>query len=209
MCPSGRDYGPLALLGGVFDPIHRGHVAIAQAALELPGVEEVRWIPCKQPPHHKTTTQAPAEARLAMTQLVCKEEERFVVDKVEFEREGPSWTIDTVRAISEQNPDRTLLWLLGADNVHLIRKWKDAEELWHLVIPVVARRPGSTTNLRREHLPFLDEKRWKQVKEWSLPDISHNISSTRLRSLLAAGEDVDDWIPTTILEAIHAGGWYQ
>jgi len=204
-----QDMSPLALLGGVFDPLHRGHVAIAHAALELPGVTEVRWILCKEPPHHKVTTYAPTEARLAMTQVICDEEDQFVIDTIEFEREGPSWTIDTVKSIAEQNPGRTLLWLIGSDNVSLIGKWKQAEELWNLAIPVVAQRPGSNTRLNRGHLPFLDGERWQLVKSWELPEISVDISSSRLRNLLATGEDVSDWIPAAVLETLNSGGWYR
>lgn len=200
---------PIALLGGVFDPVHQGHIAIAYAALELPGVNEVRWVLCKQPPHHKTTTSAPATARLEMTQLACQGEDRFVVDDIELQRDGPSWTIDTVRAIAEQNPDRTLLWLIGSDNVSLIGKWKEAEDLWNLAIPVVANRPGSSTRLSREHLPFMDAERWQEIVSWELPLISENISSTRLRNRLSAGEDVSDWVPSSVLDALHAGGWYR
>ena len=112
-----QEMNPLALLGGVFDPLHQGHVAVAEAALELPGVEEVRWIPCKEPPHEKDSTHAPAEVRLAMAQLFCQEVEQFTCDDIEFERDGPSWTIDTVRALAEQYPGRPLLWLIGSDNV--------------------------------------------------------------------------------------------
>ncbi|MEC9476216.1 MAG: nicotinate (nicotinamide) nucleotide adenylyltransferase [Planctomycetota bacterium] len=200
---------PIALFGGVFDPIHLGHLAIAYAALELPDVTEVRWVLCKEPPHHKVITQAPAEARLAMTRMVCQEEDRFIVDTVEFDREGPSWTIDTVRTIAGQNPGRTLLWLIGSDNVSLIGKWREAEELWNLAIPVVANRPGSSTRLSRQHLPFIDGERWRLIKSWELPMISENISSTRLRHLLASGEDVSDWLPAAVLEALTAGGWYR
>ena len=80
---------------------------------------------------------------------------------------------------------------------------------WYLAIPVVAHRPGSGTVLRREHLPFLEGERWRLVNSWSLPEVSQDISSTRLRSLLAAGKDVGDSIPLAVLEALESGGWYQ
>ena len=167
------------------------------------------WVPCKEPPHQKVSAHAPAEARLAMTRLVCEEVEQFVVEEIEFDREGPSWTIDTIRTLTDLNPDRLLLWLIGSDNVPLIGRWKEAEELWNLAIPVVAHRPGSGTVLRREHLPFLDGDRWRLVNSWSLPEVAQDISSTRLRSRLAAGEEVDEWIPPTVLEALDSGGWYR
>ncbi len=200
---------PLAMLGGVFDPLHRGHVEIARAALGLPGVEEVVWIPCRILPHRKQDPIAPPEARLEMVRILCQSIDGFVHDEIEFERQGPSWTIDTIRSMSAAHPGRPLLWLIGADNIAHIGNWKDAEELWQLAIPVVAHRPDSTPRLERSHLPFLDDERWEQVISWQLPHISEKISSTRIRAMLAAGEAIEEWVPGPVQEAIEAGGWYS
>ena len=209
MCPSEHDSGPLALLGGVFDPIHRGHVELARAALQLPEVTEVRWIPCQILPHSKTPPRAPAAARLDMVHSLCSQTDEFLCDPLEFHRTGPSWTIDTVRHYHDQQPDRPILWLIGSDNIQYIGRWKDAEELWQRAIPVAAHRPGTPLRLQRSHLPFLDDARWEQVISWQLPLISEDISSTRIRAMLAAGEPVGDWIPQSIHQIIRSGGWYS
>ncbi|RTZ92913.1 MAG: nicotinate (nicotinamide) nucleotide adenylyltransferase [Bacillota bacterium] len=201
-------HAPLAMLGGVFDPLHRGHVEIARAALQLPAVEEVVWIPCRILPHQKHDPIAPPEARLEMVRKLCSSIDGFVHDEIEFDRQGPSWTIDTIRSMSAAHPGRPLLWLIGADNIAHIGSWKDAEELWQLAIPVVAHRPDSTPLMERSHLPYLDDERWEQVISWQLPRISENISSTRIKAMLAAGEPIDEWVPGPVLEAIQAGGWY-
>jgi nicotinate-nucleotide adenylyltransferase len=209
LCPSDHDSRPLALLGGVFDPIHRGHVELARAALQLAEVEEVRWIPCLNLPHSKNPPLAPAVARLDMVQTLCSQNCGFVCDPLEFHRDGPSWTIDTVRHFHDEQPDRPLLWLIGSDNISLIGSGKDAEELWQRAIPVAAHRPGAPQRLERAHLPFLDDARWEQVIRWQLPQISEDISSTRIRQMIAAGEAVDQWIPQSIQPLILSGGWYS
>jgi len=199
---------PVALLGGVFDPLHLGHVEMATAALQLDGVEEVRWIPCKELPHDKAPPLAPLQARLEMVKEYCSNRPGFVCDEIEYHRDGPSWTIETVRALGAAHPGKELLWLIGADNADQIGRWKDAEELWHLAIPVVAHRPGAIGELKREELPFIGDERWQQIDRWHLPAVDVDISSTRIRALLSAGEAVDNWIPESVLAMIESGGWY-
>ena len=132
----------IALLGGVFDPPHQGHIDIGLSALQLPQVDEVRWIPCAEIPHHKAPPTAPAQARLKMVELICQGIDGFSVDDVEYRRQGPSYTVDTVKALSEAFPDQTLLWIVGADNSRSMARWKSAAELWQIAIPVVARDPA-------------------------------------------------------------------
>jgi len=211
----------ISLLGGVFDPVHRGHVAIALSALRHPQISEVRWIPCAQIPHHKSTPMAPAKARLEMARLICDETEGFVVDDLEYHREGPSYTVDTVRLLSDRIPDKTLLWIVGADNARTIAQWKSADELWNIAIPLIAPRPGVESSseegflLHREDFPFIDDHRWELFCQWQLPPVSVPISSSGVRDLLRNSADPGQisadqlGVPAVILEFILAGGWYH
>lgn len=211
----------VALLGGVFDPPHQGHIDIGLSALHLDGVDEVIWIPCARIPHHKSPPVAPAEARLQMVELICQGIEGFSVDDVEFQRQGPSYTVDTVRSLSERFGDRPLLWIVGADNADKIARWRSAEELWQMAIPVVAPRPGVDTTaisdslLLREDFPFIDDQRWQQFLRWQLPPASGEISSSEIRSRLALVENHPEavaeqpGIPPVIVKFLLQGGWYQ
>ena len=119
--PNDDSASAVALLGGVFDPPHQGHIDIGLSALQLKAVGEVVWIPCARIPHHKSPPVAPAEARLQMVERICAEIDGFTVDDAEFQRQGPSYTVDTVRSLSQRFGDTPLLWIVGADNADKIQ----------------------------------------------------------------------------------------
>lgn len=219
--------GAIALLGGVFDPVHQGHVDIALSALHHPQISAVHWIPCARIPHHKSAPIAPAQARLEMVHIACSGTDGFVIDDIEYHREGPSYTADTVKSIATQSQGETLLWIVGADNARNLAKWKSAEELWNIAIPLVAPRPGVKPNsrgapapaessyLHREDFPYIDDSRWQLFCQWQLPPVSAQISSSQIRESLRNSKDFDKLsaeglgIPSAVLDFIVAGGWYQ
>ena len=219
--PNDDSASAVALLGGVFDPPHQGHIDIGHSALQLEAVGEVIWIPCARIPHHKSSPVAPAEARLQMVERICAEIDGFTVDDVEFHRQGPSYTVDTVRSLSQRFGDRPLLCIIGADNADKIAQWRSAEELWQMAIPVVAPRPGveagttESTALVREDFPFIDEERWQQFLRWQLPPASGEISSSEIRSRLAQAEEPRSviaehpGIPEILRDFLLQGGWYH
>lgn len=210
----------IALLGGVFYPPHQGHIDIGLSALELAQVEEVRWIPCAEIPHHKAPPIAPAQARLEMVELICGEIAGFTVDDVEFRRRGPSYTVDTVKSLSEAYPGQTLLWIVGADNARSMARWKSADELWQIAVPIVAPRPGlsqtetGTALLKREDFPYIGDQRWQLFLQWQLPALSKDVSSSEIRSLLRESSDPHQLteehpgIPQVIADYLLKGGWY-
>ncbi|MGB1071806.1 MAG: nicotinate (nicotinamide) nucleotide adenylyltransferase [Planctomycetota bacterium] len=219
--PNDDSASAVALLGGVFDPPHQGHIDIGLSALQLEAVAEVIWIPCARIPHHKAAPVAPAEARLQMVERICSEIDGFTVDDLEFLREGPSYTVDTVRTLSQRLGDKSLLWIVGADNADKIAQWKSAEELWQMAIPVVAPRPGVETGasenpaLVREDFPYIDDGRWQHFLRWQLPPVSGEISSSEIRSRLARAEEPRSaisehpGIPAILREFLIQGGWYH
>ena len=219
--PNDVSASAVALLGGVFDPPHQGHIDIGLSALQLEAVAEVIWIPCARIPHHKAAPVAPAEARLQMVERICSEIDGFTVDDLEFHREGPSYTVDTVRTLSQRLGDKPLLWIVGADNADKIAQWKSAEELWQMAIPVVAPRPGVETGtsenpaLVREDFPYIDDGRWQHFLRWQLPPVSGEISSSEIRSRLARAEEPRSaisehpGIPAILREFLIQGGWYH
>ena len=219
--PASDSDSAIALLGGVFDPPHQGHIDIGLSALQRTNIEEVIWIPCAKIPHHKSPPLAPAEARLQMVELICAGIEGFSVDDVEFQREGPSYTVDTVRSLSARFGEKPLLWIIGADNADKIAQWKSAAELWQLAIPVVAPRPGieqtsvENPTLDRDEFPYIDEQRWQSFQRWQLPPASKEVSSSEIRTLLANADDPSaaikehPGIPPAIADFLLQGGWYQ
>lgn len=129
----------VALLGGSFDPIHNGHIAMAKAAIDQLEVDEVWFVLAHQAPlkEFKPTSD---EHRLAMLQLVCKQHQQFKVCDLELHRQGTSYTIDTLRDLHQQYPDYQWFWILGADQQAQFEQWKDWQELLKLATFVVVDR---------------------------------------------------------------------
>uniref|UniRef100_UPI002570C1F1 nicotinate (nicotinamide) nucleotide adenylyltransferase n=1 Tax=Faecalibaculum rodentium TaxID=1702221 RepID=UPI002570C1F1 len=121
----------VVLLGGSFDPVHAGHLAMAHAALDQLEADEVWFIPARQAPL-KSRQLTPGEHRKAMLEIALKNEPQMRVETCELEREGESFTIDTVRYLKKQYPDCDFTFLVGNDQVEQFHKWKEADALARL-----------------------------------------------------------------------------
>jgi nicotinate-nucleotide adenylyltransferase len=139
----------IGLFGGSFDPVHRAHVQLARQARDTLGLDEVRWIPAGQP-WQKARAMTPAVHREAMVREAIAGEPRFVLDRIELERNGPSYTLDTVRALQQREPGQEWLLMIGAGPVrqpaHLARLARVAAAL---VVLAVAGRPGVAATAER------------------------------------------------------------
>jgi nicotinate-nucleotide adenylyltransferase len=128
-------------MGGTFDPIHLGHVAMATAAADCAGLGRVLVVPVRVPPHRADAT-APAADRLAMCRIAASGEPCLEVSDVDLRREGPSYTVDTLRWIAAGRPEAELHLLLGWDAAREIRSWRSPDEVMRLARLVVVSRPG-------------------------------------------------------------------
>jgi nicotinate-nucleotide adenylyltransferase len=188
----------LGLFGGSFDPPHNAHVALARAALDALALDELRWIPAGQP-WQKARTITSAAHREAMVRLAIDGEPRFVLDRTELERAGPSYTLDTVHALRERQPQAELFLVIGADQYAGLHTWRGWQALLGLVTLAVANRPGPKPAvhpdvLRTAHrvvpLPMLD------------------ISATAIRARVAEGLPIESMVPTSVASYISRHGLY-
>ncbi len=194
--PPGRRVG---LFGGTFDPVHAAHVALAHAALDALELDEVRWVPTGQP-WQKDRRITPAAHREAMVRLAIAHEPRFVLDRIEIERPGPSYTLDTVRELQAAWPGRTWVLILGQDQYAGLHTWHDWRELLGRVTLAVANRPGPA----REPAP---EVRAFAHRVVPLPML--DISSTGIRAHAAAGGDIAQLVPPGVARYIENHGLYR
>lgn len=132
--------GRIGVFGGTFDPVHVGHLAIALAALETLPLDRVVFVPARRSPLKSREPVAGPEQRLEMLRLATRGEPRFEVSRIELDREGPSYTADTLEALSGEG---RLFLILGADAGAELDRWKDPERVRALATLVVARRPGA------------------------------------------------------------------
>ena len=197
----------VGLFGGSFDPVHGAHVALAEAALVEFGLDEVRWIPAGQP-WQKARTMAPAADRAAMVQLAIAHEPRFTLDRIELDRPGDSFTLDTVRTLVAAHPGTLWFLLIGQDQYTGLHTWRDWQALLGLVVLAVAHRPtqrpaDGPCNTRQ---PDAEVQRFPH-RMVPLPMLA--ISSTDIRQRVAAGADVSHLVPPGVARYIETQGLYR
>ena len=189
--------GATGILGGTFDPVHRGHVAVAIECLDRLDLSEVRMIPASRPPHREPP-RAAAQDRLAMAQLAVAGHAGLLTDDVEVRRGGVSYTVDTLEQLRASGLDRLVL-LVGRDAAVEMGSWHRAAEIAGLAEVVVFNRTGVAVS-PDQPLPLA-----ARVIEVDSPDVS----ATRIRESLEAGGDADDMLPASVLEYIRQHGLYN
>src|SRR6058998_2993889 len=132
----------IGVMGGTFDPIHHGHLVAASEVASLFGLDEVIFVPTGEPWQKGHRQVSPAEHRYLMAVIATASNPRFWVSRVDIDRAGPTFTIDTLRDLRGQRPDAELFFITGADALEQILSWKDAEELFDLARFVGVTRPG-------------------------------------------------------------------
>ena len=143
--------GRVGIMGGTFDPIHHGHLVAASEVATLYDLDEVIFVPTGEPWQKAERRVSPAEHRYLMAVIATASNPRFWVSRVDIDRDGPTFTIDTIRDIAEQRPGAELYFITGADALGQILSWKQAEEALRLAHFVGVTRPGY--DLSDEHLP--------------------------------------------------------
>ena len=139
---SDGDGAAIGVLGSAFNPPHLGHLALAQEALWQLGLGEVILVPTGHAPHKRIADDPGREARMQMTRLAAAEDDRFAVSALEVERDGPSYTYETLEALAEERADRELVFVMGADAAIGLESWRNPERVVELASIAVARREG-------------------------------------------------------------------
>ncbi len=132
----------IGILGGTFNPIHIGHLILADEVREKLSLDKVIFVPTCIPPHKQNSQVAPAQERLRMVKAAIRGNKFFKVSDIEIERKGPSYTVDTLKALNKKFPGDELYFIAGSDLLKYLDEWKDFQELLGLVKFVVATRPG-------------------------------------------------------------------
>ena len=189
----------VGLFGGSFDPVHNAHVALAKVALEQLDLDEIRWVPVWQA-WQKARRLAPAADREAMVRLAIAGEPRFVLDRIELRRSGPTFTLDTVRELAAAEPGSQWFLILGQDQYASLHTWHGWGELLGLVCLAIANRPGAAIAVN----PQIAKAEHRVVR---LPMM--NVSSTEIRRRVAAGEPITDLVPDAVARYIETHRLYS
>lgn len=207
---------PMGVFGGTFDPIHYGHLRTAFEMLEALRFDEVRFIPCGDPPH-RGTTFASADERLRMVALAIQGQAGFSVDDREIRRDGPSYSIDTLSLLREEFPERALGLIIGMDAFLGLPEWHRWEELLANAHIVVAHRPGwkapdmgplgaLITEYGTHRVDDLHTALHGRIHIHAVTQLE--ISSTEIRQLVEAGRDPRFLMPDAVRDQIMASRCY-
>ena len=207
---------PIGVFGGTFDPIHYGHLRTAFEMLQVLRFDEVRFMPCGDPPHRGTTI-ASASERYRMVELATAGQNGFVVDDREIRRQGPSYSIDTLLSLREEFPDRALGLIVGMDAFLGLPGWHRWAEFLDVAHIIVAHRPGwkapdmgplgeMITDSGTHRVDDLHAAPHGRVHIHAVTQLE--ISSTEIRELVAAGRDPRFLMPDSVRDEITASGCY-
>ncbi|CAN5489311.1 nicotinate-nucleotide adenylyltransferase [soil metagenome] len=182
----------LGVMGGTFDPIHHGHLVAASEVASLLELDEVVFVPTGQPYRKEADTVTAAEHRYLMTVVATSSNPRFTVSRVDIDRDGPTYTLDTLRDLHLQRPDAELFFITGADALAQILSWRGVEELWGLAHFIGVTRPGH--ELTDHGLPK------DRVTLLQVPAMA--ISSTNCRARTTQGLPVWYLVPDGVVQHI-------
>jgi nicotinate-nucleotide adenylyltransferase len=187
----------ICLFGGSFDPIHLGHMLVALAAREELALDRLVFIPAAQSPFKPGIQPAPPRVRLRMLRVALAGHSYYEVDEQEIQRGGTSYTVDTLRDYSRRFPEAELFYLIGADHVPTLSKWREADALAELATFVVIPRPGQST--AEAPSPF----RIRRLAGWPL-----QLSSSDIRARVKGGLSIRHLVPPGVEEIVRQTGLY-
>jgi len=198
----------LGILGGTFNPPHVGHLAIARAALAELALARVLLMPARMAPNKRDEDDPGPEHRLAMCELAVADEQGLVASGLELERDGPSYTVDTLEAIHASSPRARLTFILGADTACTLPSWREPKRILELARLAVATRSGSSRERVLEALAGLaGDGAAGELCFLDIPPI--NVSSSQVRALVAAGEPVEQLVGARVAGYIAREGLYR
>ncbi|MGZ4293934.1 MAG: nicotinate-nucleotide adenylyltransferase [Solirubrobacteraceae bacterium] len=195
----------IGILGGTFNPPHLGHLVAAQEAHRELGLDQVLIVPAGTPPHKPVDDEPGAQHRLELCRLAISDDERFAVSDLELRRDGPSYTVDTLKVLSTRAPSDELFLILGGDIAAGLPKWHEPERVLELATVAIAKRRGTAKSTVDEALAQL--RGGERARFFQMPRIG--ISSTMVRRRVRAGQPIRYFVPDGVMHYIETHGLYR
>ncbi len=190
----------IGVLGGTFDPIHNGHLVLAEQVREKLKLDRVVFIPCFSPPHKTKRKLSPAKDRFRMTELAVQDNSAFLVSDMELKRKGLSYTVDTLRQLRRAYPESGIYFLTGSDVLDEIHTWKDPEGIYKLAKMVIATRPGF------DHFDPEDHFARRSI---IVPITRVDVSASQIRRRVKRGKSIRYLVPPKVEEYIKRKKLYR
>lgn len=198
----------IGIMGGTFNPIHKGHLALAKAALEEYALDKMIFIPSGTPPHKKPGEVLDKEHRYKMVKLAIKGISKFSLSRIELDRKGFSFAVDTCNELKEKYGKKTkFFYIMGLDSINEILEWKKPLELFKLCEFIVGTRPGTRIRTFKRLVKFPPLQ--KEVDKIHLMELRENISSSDIRERLKSGKSAKGLLPRVIETYIKKNRLYK
>jgi nicotinate-nucleotide adenylyltransferase len=190
----------IGILGGTFDPIHLGHLVLAEQVKEKLKLDQVIFIPCFRSPHKTRQKLSPAKDRLRMLQLALEGNSSFSVSDIELKRKGLSYTVDTLKELKDLYPNSQIYFLTGSDVPSELGAWKDPEQIYRLAKVVIATRPG---------FDKLDPRNQFAEKSIVVPITGIDVSSSEIRRRVKKGKSIKYLVSSRVEDFIRRKKLYR
>jgi nicotinate-nucleotide adenylyltransferase len=198
----------VGIFGGTFDPVHYGHLLLAECCREQCHLNEVWFVPAAIPPHKRHRDLSESKHRIEMLRLATGGHDAFRVSRMEVDRGGVSYTVDTLRQMHAQHPEAEFYLLLGADSLADFPNWREPAEILRLAMPVVVRRGSATINWT-PLAPLVSAERFAQFAQHIVEMPVVDFSSTAIREAVASGRGIRYRTPRAVEEYIRSHGLYR
>jgi nicotinate-nucleotide adenylyltransferase len=199
----------IGILGGSFDPVHLGHLLVAETCREQCRLDEVWFLPAAQPPHKLHRSLTAASHRLAMLQLAVAGHPALRVSPLEVDRGGISYTVQTLRELNSRHPEAEWFFLMGADSLQDLPTWREPAAICRLAIPVVVRRAGSAEPDLAVLKHVTTPERLEAIRQNQVEMPMVEFSSTAIRQAIGAGRSIRYQTPRAVEMYIEAHGLYR
>ena len=199
----------VGVFGGSFDPIHLGHLILAEQCRQQGKLDEVLFIPAAQNPQKENGAIATDRQRVEMVDLAIGGHQGFMRSSIEIERGGESFTVDTLKQLAEEMPEAELFLIIGGDSLNSFSTWKDPEEILRLATPLVVARPGAGEVDFDQLASLTDAENLARIKELAIASPLIEISSTDMRRRVGAGESIRYLTPRPVEKYIETQRTYQ
>lgn len=197
----------LGLLGGTFDPVHYGHLLLAEQCREQCALDEVWFLPTGSPPHKRGNGISPGKARAEMLEFAVAGCPEFRVDRMELEREGTTYTVDTLEELHRRDPSRELFFLIGADSLIDLPTWRSPQRIGELATIVAVNRGDRPLPDQAALVATLGESLAERIRFVTMPGI--DLSATDIRRRVRAGESIRFMTPRAVEAYIRERGLYR
>ena len=198
----------IGIFGGSFDPIHIGHLLLAEQCLTHANLDRVDFMPAAQPPHKPDRQLTPGDARVEMIKLAIAGHSQFRVEPCELERDGISYTVDTLESLVKSSPDDEHFLLIGADSLVEFHTWRNPQRICELATPLIVARPGSELDLKLLE-PYNDDVQMKKIQEHAFKSLNVDISSSSIRHAASVGASFRFQTTRAVEQYILSKGLYQ